>query len=187
MKLAWFLAAAFFSQVALADVESDFYEQYYSKNFRGWKGIVFICTYSPSDKVLAKICSRASTDLELLTASHDIELEIIQPNEHGVAAFQAASRGFLTLEYDLTATKPTNSSNAKAIHGQITYALFYSNAVEKDAESGSIDRLPRSGDLEIWSDSIIGSGLPSRIVKPFGDGAETHLKKAVSLFLKYTK
>ena len=176
-----------FVQATLADAKNEFYERYYANNFRGWSGIIFLCTYDPADSVLAQICSRASTDIELLAASHRMELQVARPNDHEAAAYEGALQNFVSLEYALTATTPDSMYDVKAVNARLSYIVFYSSAIEADAKPGAPGRLPRSGDLEIWSTSTIGAGSAAELAQPFSDGAESNLKQALGLFLRHRK
>lgn len=173
--------------LAIGESREEFYEKHYSKNMSGWRGIVFICSYDSSDKVLEQICRRAETDIELLAASSNVLMKIADANNFVNASFIASLENYVTLEYELMATQSPGSYDSKAVHARLTFKTYLSNAVEKDSKPNSIDSPPRAGDLELWSRSVIGSGVPSEIVDPFSNGAETHLKKALTLFLKYRK
>jgi hypothetical protein len=173
--------------LVIGETQDQFFEKYHSKNMSGWKGIVFVCSFDSGDKVLEKICDRAVTDTELLAASHKVNLKVVEANKFEQATFVAGVNKFVTLEYELIATQGVGQFDAKAIHARLTFVVFYSNAVEKDTKPNSIDSLPRSGDLELWSKTLIGSGAPTDIVDPFSNGAEVHIKKALTLFIKFSK
>ncbi len=189
MKNIYWFALIFVALPALATEESReaFYEKHNSQNMSGWKGIVFICSFDLSDKVLEKICHRAETDAELLAASHNIALKVVDENNFGDAAYFAALNKFVTLEYKLRATKSGNY-DVKAVHARLTLGTFFSNGIEKGSKPNSIDNIPRSGDLELWSRGTIGSGAPDAgIAHEFSNAAETNIKKALTLYLKYNK
>jgi len=176
------LLAMLLPSLGLVDEESEFYEKHYFKNFAGWQGITFMCSYDESNKTLRKICERGKTDLELLSASHNVNLKVIRDNEDATLTLTASLDNLIVLEYDLEATNPV-----EAVHARLIFSSYYLESVEQGATPGSIDNLPRSGNLEIWSNSAIGSGTPSNIVIPFSDGAESMFKKAITLFLKYNE
>ncbi|MDZ7753857.1 MAG: hypothetical protein U5S82_19980 [Gammaproteobacteria bacterium] len=159
----------------------------WKKDMAGWKGIVFICSIDSSDKVLEKICRRAETDIELLAASNNVPLKVVDANKFAHAVFFASANDFIILEYELMATQSRGNYDAKAVHARLTFEAFYLNAIEKDSKPTSTNNIPRSGYLELWSRSVIGSGTPNGIVEPFSNGAETHIKKALILYLKYSK
>ncbi len=169
--------------MVFGEAHEQFYKEYYSQNFSGWKGIVFICSYDTKDKVLEKICQRAITDIELLSASNKINLKVIEANNTYKASFKAEINKFVILSYSLLATEGQN----KAVHARLAFTTFYSNAVEKGAKLNSLDSMPRSGDLELWSRSAIGSGSADGIINPFSDNAEMLIKQALTLFIKYSK
>ncbi|MCX2780607.1 DUF3164 family protein [Microbulbifer thermotolerans] len=176
----------FFPIFVFGESREQFYEEYYSKNMSGWKGIVFVCSFDSNDKVLEKICERATSDIKLLAAGNKIDLKIVESNNFFEAALIASLNKFVTLEYSLTATENSGQFSVKAIQARLAFKVFYSNAVEKDAKPNTIDSIPRSGDLDLWSDTVIGFGSPSEIVHPFGNAAETHIKKALTLFIEYS-
>lgn len=178
-------AFALLSSVALGDSHSDFYEKFNRQNFSGWKGIVFVCAYDREDRVLAEICLRGTSEIELLAVAAKVSLKVAEPNNLEQASFMAALNKFVTLEYELMATKTINSYDPKAVHGRLVFEVFYSNAVESQASSESLDRFPRSGDLELWSRPIIASGATSELVGPFAEAAESLFKKAIAHFLRY--
>ena len=171
--------------LVIGESQEQFNEQTHSNNMSGWKGIVFVCAFDSSDKVLESICQRAVTDIELLAASNKVKLKVAEANRFEQAASIAADNQFVTLEYELMATLGGSEFDAIAIHARLAFEAFYSNAVENDSKPNSIDSLPRSGDLELWSKTVIGSGSPSDIVDPFSDATEIHIKKALTLFIKY--
>lgn len=189
MKNICLLILTFIALPVLASGESQqaSYEKYNSKNMSGWKGIVFICLFDSNDKVLQKICRRAETDIELLAANNNVALKIANANDTRQAAYIAGADKYITLEYDLMATQIRNDYDVQAVHARLRYEIVYSNAIEKGSKPDSIDNLPRSGDLAVWSRSVIGSGVPANIVEPFSDGAETYIKKALTFYLKYNR
>ena len=166
-----------------AETRKEFDKRYYGKNFSGWKGIVFICIFDPDDKTLNKICQRAISDIELLAAAYKVELETSKNNLVTIISHE----DYVVLEYDLMATKSSIQYDTKAIHARLSFINYYTNAVQKNAKSGTLNNMPRSGDLELWSRSVIGNGDPSSVVSPFSDGAEQHIKDAMTIFLKYAK
>jgi hypothetical protein len=173
--------------LVIGETQDQFYEKYHSKNMSGWKGIVFVCSFDSGDKILEKICDRAVIDTELLAASHKVNFKVVEANKSGDEVFFSAVNKFLTLKYELIATQGVGQFDTKAIHARLTFVVFYSNAVEKDAKPNSIDSLPRMGDLELWSKTLIGSGAPTDIVDPFSNEAEGLIKKALTLFIKFSK
>ena len=184
----WLLSiVVFIPTLVIGESQEQFYEQYHSKNMSGWKGIVFVCSFDASDKVLESICQRAVTDIELLAASNKVELKVAEPNKFEQAALIATANKFVTLEYELVATQGGSEFDAIAIYARLAFEAVYSNAVENDSKPNTIGSLPRSGDLELWSKTVIGSGDPSDIVDPFSDASEIHIKKALTLFIKYAK
>lgn len=187
-RICWlFLLFSALPTLAIGESREEFYEKHYIKNMSGWKGIVFICSFDSSDNVLEQICRRAETDVELLAATSNIALKVADANNFSQASFIAVVDKFVTLEYDLMATQNRGNYDSKAVYARLAFETYLSNAVEKDSKPNSINNSPRSGDLELWSRSVIGSGVPSDIVDPFSNGAETHIKKALTLFLKYRK
>jgi len=176
-----------------SDIEDSYNKEYYSKKFSGWKGIIFICIYNKDDKVLERICQRATSDIDLLAAATKVNIKFAKSNDFAATLYSISNgqyksyEQYVTLEYSLIATSPSSQNEAKAIHGRLTFTKYYSNAVENNSKSGSLRNIPRPGDLELWSKELIGSGLPSDIITPFSDGAETHIKKALAMFLKYAK
>ena len=165
--------------------EGEFQREYYGKNFAGWNGIVFLCEFDDADTLLARICDRARTDLNLLAATHRISVEVAKPNAIQHAAFIAAADNRVTLTLYLDATKSKDDGAPKAVFARLAYETFFSDAVEKNSKQGSIYSLPRSGDLEIWSSSVIGSGIGSDLISPIADGVETLLKEALTLSLRF--
>ena len=169
----------------VAENLKDIIEENNAKNFAGWKGIVFMCSYDEKDSTLAKICKRGTIDIKLLAASNNIELLVVEPNDYMNLGIAAGFKKYIPLEYELFSTKVKNPSDLRAFFGRLFFRIYYSNIVEKGAKPESIDSLPRSGDLEIWSNYIIGSGTSSGIIKPFSDNAETLFKEALTTFLLY--
>lgn len=164
---------------------ANLYENELAKNFSGWKGIIFLCSYDSNDEILAQICQRGTTDLKLLAAGNKVNLAVAKPNDYRGATVIATLDQFLTLEYELIATVPEDRHQPKLINARLVFRIYYSNAIEKDARSNSMKRFPRAGDLELWSRVTIGSGMPSNIVVPFSSNAEMIFKEALTLFLKY--
>ncbi len=173
--------------LAIGEKPEEFYEKLNSKNMSGWKGIVFICSYDSSDKLLEQICSRAEKDIKLLAESNNVPLKIADANKFSRASLIATANNFVTLEYELMATQSRGKYHSRAVHARLSFETFFSNAVEKNSRPKLITNSPRAGDLELWSRSVIGTGTPNGIVDPLGNGAETHLKKALTLFLKHRK
>ncbi len=100
---------------AFAESQEEFYEKYYSKNLMGWKGIVFICSFDTNDKILERICQRAISDIELLTAANKVNLKTAKSNDFATASFIANRNQYVTLEYELMATQTQGQYDAKAI------------------------------------------------------------------------
>lgn len=98
--------------LALGGSEEQQYEEMINKNMSGWKGIVFICSFDSSEKLLEKICHRAITDIELLAASNNVELKVAEANDFFRASIIALTNEFVTLEYDLMATQGSHRRQA---------------------------------------------------------------------------
>jgi len=172
---------------AFAESQEEALEKLYSQDLAGWKGIVFICSFDANDNTLKRICNRGISDIELLAASNKVNLKIAKNNDFATATYMAAENGYVTLSYGLMATNPKGQNDVKAIHARLSFKEYYSNAVDNNAMQGSLDSMPRPGDLEFWSEQIIGSGNPSSIITPFSDEMEVFIKKALTLFIKYAK
>lgn len=189
-KFSWILLTiSLWPSAVFAESQEEFaekYYRYYSKSLLGWKGIVFVCSYDAKDKTLDAICQRAITDIELLAAANKVTLKAARGNDFDTAAFFAVNNGYIKLSYNLMAT-PTADGYSKAVHARLVFETYYGDAVEKKSKPGDLEGMPRSGNLEIWSKSIIGIGDPSDIVTPISDGAEIYMKNALTLFLKYVK
>ena len=171
-----------------ADEIEIFYEKMmHNQNMSGWKGIVFVCYFDSSDKVLEEICQRAETDIELLAAISKIELRIADANNAGQAVYMAGALDYVTLQYNLSATKRETNYETKAVYAELAFTEFYSVAVERHKDSDSIDNMPRTGDLVLWSNDIIGFGPPYTIIGGFSDGAETLIKKALTLYITHNE
>jgi len=181
------LIILFLSSLLSAKSQDDFYEKFYEKNFSGYKGIVFICSFDSTDKTLEKISKRAITDIELICSANKINLKVINNNDHYSASYYATLNQYLLLQYYLMATNTEGQYEAKAVFGELSFEIFYSNAIEKYSTNENLNKLARSGYLTIWSKTIIGSGSSFDIITPFSSQAETVLKMAMTLFLKNTR
>ena len=83
---------------------ADTMNKYYSKNFKGWKGIVFMCQYDSNLGYLKEACQRTTADLELLAASHKIDLKVAEPNNTGMQTGIATLQKRVELTYSIVAT-----------------------------------------------------------------------------------
>jgi len=168
-----------------SDLQQEFYKKYFGKNFKGWKGVVFVCSYKKETVLLNKICQRGITDIKLLAASHSIPLYVAKDNGTSEASFQSGIKDFLILEYQLSSSQDNPTGSLLGVHGRLSFNIFFSFAVEDNAKPNDIDSFPRSGDLEVWGRTVIASGTYPEIVSPFSDSAETLLKKFFTLYLTY--
>lgn len=171
--------------LVIGQTKEQFLEKLYSQKLSGFKGIVFVCSYDSSDKDLERICQRAVTDIELLGANNKVNIKIAEANNFFQSMSIANVDDFVTLEYEISATQNNDQSDTKAVHAHLSLETYYSQAIEMGASNKSINGVPRSGDLELWSRYVIGSGTSADIVEPFSDSAETLLKQALTLFMKY--
>lgn len=159
-------------------------EKVWEHRFAGFEGIVFYCVYDPEKSLLAEICERAETEVDLIAASNDVPLIIVEPNNHFQSGVQTARNpSYVTLEYSLRAVE--DSGQRLAVSGHLQFNTSYSNAVEQDAGREDFDAKPRPGTLVIWEDSVIGVGSRSGFLDTFSNAAEQLLKRAFTLMLKY--
>lgn len=181
------LILALMPTLVTGQTREQFLEKSYSQKLSGFKGIVFICSYDANDKTLERICQRAVTDIMLHGASNKVNIKLAEANNFVESMSIANDDDFVTLEYEITATQNNEQFDTIAVHAHLSLEIYYSQAIEKGASNKSINGIPRSGDLELWSRSVIGSGNPSDIVEPFSDNTEMLLKQALTLFIKYAK
>ena len=93
---------------------------------------------------------------------------------------------YIVLRCSLNSNQPASSLEAKAISATLSFESYYFNAIEQDSAKSDPKSKPKSGQLVLWSTSMIGGGAVRDLVIPFGDGLEDKLDKAVSLYMKYS-
>jgi hypothetical protein len=163
----------------------EFYRALDAKNFAGWKGITFICEYDERDSLLAEVCIKGTADFRFLATTADIDYYAVAPNDFRASTFRSTISDHVVLNYELHSTLNNNQHTNKAIFGRLSFIEFYTNAVEEKASNFSLDKLPRSGDLELWSRAVIGSRSSVRLVAVMSEAFEVHFKDAITHFLEH--
>ena len=159
----------------------------FADNFAGWQGILWYDDYDPSTRMLKPIAARAAADFELLAARSRVAC-LVDASADPETIYDAAWRhGYLGLCLELKCTEPRGRREVTAVHARLAFTALVRDAVETGADKGAVGSHPRSGKLELWAQSVIGSGPDPQLVAPFCDHVEIEIRKALALFVKHTK
>jgi len=169
-----------------SDAEArEYLKEVEKQNFSGWAGITFICDYDESDRILAEMCRRGTSEFRFLVSTADLDYNIIDPKNFRSLVIKSTIRNHVVLTYELSATKTNSESTIKAIYGRLAFVARYSNAIEAESVAQSMGTISRAGDLELWYRTAIGSGIGENIGVALSEAFESHFKDAISHFLEY--
>lgn len=130
--------------------------------FRGWTGLLLSCEKNNADPAMVQaICDVAKTEFTYLAENSKIPYRISIGDEmfrRTVIAHEIGKPLTLTIK-----TIPTSgNAYAKAVYVELSAENFYSNVIDKEAQAGDPEGMPRAGDLSLWSGNMIASGTDSQ-------------------------
>ena len=158
-------------------------QEHWRKQFKESGGIVFRCDPDrKDDAALQRICADASAEARLLAATGKIPFQNATGKDAFETAFEVASKGSLLLEASIRSTK----GSPAAIYILLAATPYYSNAIEQGAKEGSLDAIPRSGDLVIWERDVIGASTSStdELVLGMSNALSTNLKDFFATYIE---
>jgi hypothetical protein len=140
---------------------------FYKEQFAGWGGIVFRCLPdNETDQVQFAMCSAAAADARFLAATAKIPFEDLGNRDFFQVVIAARKlNSALIIESRIRSTQ----GQLRSVYMGLRAGDQFLNAVEKGAEQGSNEDLPRAGDLVLWERDVIASG-----------GPENELRRSVS-------
>jgi hypothetical protein len=152
-----------------------------------WKGLVFMCDIDESKPLEKKICQNFTLDLELLCSTYNIPYKVVKPNNNYAMAFDIQADTLMPIELRLTTNDVTGQDAVTGIYGELISDLWFTDAVSADDVFQKKVVRPRSGDLVMYSDFLIGTGSVSDLATDVNNALETMFKKFLVQFKKNNK
>ncbi|MDX0871167.1 hypothetical protein GOE00_31800 [Sinorhizobium medicae] len=142
--------------------EEDHERQFIIKQFKGWTGLLLSCEKNTADPALVQaICDVAKTEFTYLAENSKIPYRVSVGDNmfrRTVISHEIGKPLTLTIK-----TIPTSGNTyAKAVYVEVSAENFYSNVIDKEAQGGDPEGMPRAGDLSLWSGNMIASGTDTQ-------------------------
>ncbi|TWA31668.1 hypothetical protein FB005_1881 [Sinorhizobium medicae] len=136
--------------------------QFIIKQFKGWTGLLLSCEKNTADPALVQaICDVAKTEFTYLAENSKIPYRVSVGDNmfrRTVISHEIGKPLTLTIK-----TIPASGNTyAKAVYVEVSAENFYSNVIDKEAQGGDPEGMPRAGDLSLWSGNMIASGTDTQ-------------------------
>lgn len=143
-----------------------------ANDFAGFEAVVVGCIHRSDLALGARLCEAARARIGLAAARAGVRLVLAPANDPHERRRRARDAGAVIMTCELAVTAARGGGADRAMHARLALVHPYRAAVEADAGAEGPGATPRAGTLELWSQDIIASGPPERLVPAMAEALE---------------